>query len=99
MESAESMLAIVARPDRRAGRAAVDAALALAAAIGARDGAHPLVGARILLHLDRVERIEDWMPAAGGSGVLASRAVAELLDLDVEPGRDAIQIAPPGTHR
>ncbi len=92
MESGDSMLAAVACPAPRARQAAVEAVLELAAAIGARPGAHPLVTARIRLHLDRVERIEDWLPAAGGSGVLASPAVVEGLDLKVGPAGDEVRI-------
>ena len=67
--------------------------LGLAAAIRARAGAHPLVTVRIRLRLDRAERIEDWMPPAGGSGVLASPAVVDQLDLEVEPAGDEFRIA------
>ncbi len=93
MESGESMLAAVACPDRPARRAAVDAALATAAAIRVRAGAHPQVTARIRLRLDRAERIEGWLPPPGGSGVLASPAVVDQLDLEVEPAGDEVRIA------
>jgi serine/threonine-protein kinase len=93
MESGESMLAAIACPDRPARRAAVDAVLALAAAIRERERAHPLVTARIRLRLDRADRIEDWLPPAGGSGVLASPPVVDLLDLEVEPADDELRIA------
>ena len=93
MESDESMLAAVACRDRQARRAAVDVVLEMAAAIRARPGAHPAVTARFRLRLDRAERIEAWMPPAGGSGVLASPAVVEDLDLEVEPSGDEVRIA------
>jgi serine/threonine-protein kinase len=99
MESGESMMAVVACPHRSARRAAVDAVLEMAAAIRARSGAHPLVTARIRLHLDRAELIEDWQPQAGGSGVLASPAVVDQLDLQLEPAGDEIQIAALATRR
>jgi eukaryotic-like serine/threonine-protein kinase len=93
MESGESLLAAVACRDRSARRAAVDAVLEMAAAIRVRAGAHPLVTARIRLRLDRAERIEDWLPPAGGSGVLASPAVVDELDLGAEPAGDEVRIA------
>jgi predicted Ser/Thr protein kinase len=93
MESGESMLAAVACSGREARRAAVQAVLGLAAAIRERAGAHPLVTARIRLRLDRADRIEDWLPPAGGSGVLASPAVVDQLGLEVEPAGDEFRIA------
>ncbi|HWM84637.1 MAG TPA: serine/threonine-protein kinase [Kofleriaceae bacterium] len=98
MESGESMLAVVACPNRSARRAAVDAVLEMAAAIRARPGAHPLVSARIRLRFDRAEHIEDWLPPAGGSGVLASPAVVDQLDLEFEPAGDEIRIAAPASN-
>ena len=49
--------------------------------------------ARRRLRLDRADRIEDWLPPAGGSGVLASPAVVDQLDLEVEPAGDEFRIA------
>jgi len=92
VESGDAMLAVLPCRGRRTRGATVRAALELDAAIGARAGAHPLVTARIRLHLDRAERIEDWQPAAGGRGVLASPAVVNQLDLDVEPVGDEVRI-------
>ena len=93
MDTGESMLAAIACPDRSARRAAVDVVLELDAAIRARAGAHPLVTARIRLRLDRAEHIENWLPPAGGSGVLASPAVVDDLDLELEPAGDELAIA------
>jgi hypothetical protein len=92
MESGESMLAAVACSDRAARRDAVDAVVATAGAIRARAAPHPLVTARIRLHLDRAEGVEDWLPPAGGSGVLVGPAVADQLDLMVEPVGDELRI-------
>ncbi|HKE16544.1 MAG TPA: serine/threonine-protein kinase [Kofleriaceae bacterium] len=98
METGESMLAAVACPDRPARRAAVDAVLAMATAIRARPRAQPPVTARIRLRLDRADRIEDWLPPAGGTGVLATPAVVDQLDLEVEPAGDEIRIAAPAAR-
>jgi hypothetical protein len=95
MESGESFLAVVACPDRDARRIAVNAALEMAAAIDRRKAPHRLVGVRVRLQLDRAERIEDWLPAAGGTGVLASPAVVDGLDLAVEPAGDEVRIVLP----
>jgi serine/threonine-protein kinase len=99
MDSGDSMLAAIACPGRRSRRAAVEAARRLAADIEERAGAQPQVAARIRLHLDRAERIEDWQPPPGGSGVLASPAAVNHLDLEVEPAGDALRIATPAARR
>jgi eukaryotic-like serine/threonine-protein kinase len=92
LESGDGLLAAIACPSRGSRRRAVTTVLELYAAIDARPRAHPLVKVRIRLHLDRAERIEDWRPAAGGSGVLASPAVVNQLDLEVEPAGDEVLI-------
>ena len=68
LDSGNSMLAATACPGLRARRAAVDAVLALAAQIDGRAGAHDQVSARIRLHIDDADRIEDWVPAPGRLG-------------------------------
>jgi serine/threonine-protein kinase len=98
MEAGDAMLAAIACPDRPTRRAAVDAVLATAAAIRVRATAHPLVTVRIRLCLDRADRVEDWLPAEGGSGVLATPAVVDQLDLEVEPVGDEVRIATLVTH-
>ena len=93
LESGDSMLAAVACPGLRARRAAVDAVLALAAEVDARAGAHRLVSARFRLHIDDAHRIEDWVPAPGGTGVLATPAVVDRLDVQVAPAGDEVALA------
>jgi eukaryotic-like serine/threonine-protein kinase len=88
LDSGNSLLAAAPCADLRSRRTAIAAVLELAAAIEARAGAAPEVAARFRLHLDRADRLEDWVPAAGGAGVLASRAVLDGLDpvgLEIEP--------------
>jgi eukaryotic-like serine/threonine-protein kinase len=94
LESGNSMLAATPCGDLRARRNAVDAVLALAAAIAARPGAAPSVSARFRLHLDQADRIEDWVPPVGGDGVLAEAAVVEGLDVDIDgsPAADVVAI-------
>jgi serine/threonine protein kinase len=85
LESGNSLLAALPCANQRARRDAVDRVLDLAAAL-----AQPRLQMRFRLHIDQADRIEDWVPAPGGTGVLASAALVDSLDLagsdvEVEP--------------
>jgi len=92
LESGNSFLAAAPYRGPRDRRAAVAAVLALASAIDARPGAHPRVSARFRMHADQADRIEDWVPAPGGTGVLATPAALDGLDLDVDPADGELRV-------
>jgi eukaryotic-like serine/threonine-protein kinase len=100
LESGTTMLAAAPCPNRAAREAAVQAVLELAAAIDQRPAAHPEVSARFRLHVDGADRIEDWVPPPGGTGILASASVVDGLELAVEPdGAGEVRIAGRITRR
>jgi eukaryotic-like serine/threonine-protein kinase len=97
LESGNSLLAATPCADRRARRAAVESVLELARSIATRDDAHPRVAARLRLHVDEAERLEEWVPAPGGSGVLATAAVIDGLDLGLGvDGEVDVEVEPVG---
>jgi serine/threonine-protein kinase len=94
LESGNSLLCAAPCRGPREQRAAIDAVLALAHEIEAR-AAPPAAraSARFRLHADQADRIEDWVPDAGGEGVAATPAALAGTGLDGEPDGGLVRLA------
>ena len=95
LESGNSLLWAAPCRGPRDQRAAIDAVLALADEIEAR-GAPPAAraSARLRMHADQADRIEDWVPDAGGEGVAATPAALAGTGLDGEPDGGLVRLRP-----